>query len=213
MTNNTCLTGKLPHEDPQIWALVEEVSFIGRHPSAAITLPLLSISRQHAKITSTPQGYFIEELGSRNGTFVNGEPLGSNPQPLRSGDEIVLGGEVTLVFNDPHETIDGKILGRMQGIWIDPQTDAVWVDAKLVKPQLSSAQHVLLSILYQEADRALSHEQIIAHVWPGVAPEGVSKESVNGLIKRLRARLREAQPNKEYIEALRGHGFRLAQRG
>ncbi len=213
MTNNAYLTGKLPQEVPQTWALKGEVSFIGRHPSAAVTLPLLSISRQHAKITSTPQGYFIEDLGSRNGSFVNGEPLGNDPQPLRAGDKIVLGGEITLIFEDPYETIDGKMLGRMEGIWIDPQTDAVWIDAKQVEPPLSPAQHALLFILYQEAGVALSYEQIIAHVWPGEAPEGVSKDSVNGLIKRLRARLREVQPAKEYIEALRGHGFRFVQGG
>jgi len=213
MTNKAYLTQKLPPGDPQTWVLKGEESVIGRHPSAEVALPLLAISRQHAKITCTPQGYFIEDLGSRNGTFLNGQPLGDNPQPLNSGDTIVLGGEATLIFEDPYETINGKMLGRMEGIWIDPRTDAVWLDGKQVEPPLSPSQHALLSALYREEGKALSFERIIAHVWPGIDPAGVSKDSVNGLIKRLRARLRETQPDKEYIEALRGHGFRLVQRG
>jgi len=212
MTKTACLTGKLPSEvETQTWALEGETFFIGRHPSAEITLPLLPISRQHAKITNTPLGYFIEDLGSRNGTFVNGEPLGDEPQPLSAGDEIVLGGEVVLYFNDPYETIDGKLLGRMEGVWINPQTGAVWVDALLVKPPLSVIQHALLSLLYQAEGKIVSRESIVAHVWPDVDPGGISTDAVNGLIKRLRARLRDTQPDREYIEVLRGHGLRLVQ--
>jgi len=48
-------------------------------------------------------------------------------------------------------------------------------------------------------------------VWPDVEPSGVSGEAVDGLFKRLRARLRETQPAREYIEVLRGHGVRLVQ--
>lgn len=211
MKKAACLLGKLPQGEPQTWALKGEITIIGRHPSAGIPLPLLPISRQHAKITRTPQGYFIEDLGSRNGTFVNGEPIGDTPQPLSAGDEIVLGGEVILHFEDPLETIDGKMLGRMEGVWINPQSGAVWVDAKEVEPPLSPAQHALLSILYQAEGNVVSRAEIIAHVWQGVDPKGVSKDAVNGLIKRLRAKLRKIQPDQEYIEVLRGYGLRLVQ--
>ncbi len=206
------LMGKLPQEEkPQTWVLEGETSFIGRQPSANITLPLPRISRQHAKITNTSQGYFMVDLGSRNGTFINGEEIGPVPQRLATGDEIVLGGEVVLHFNDPYETINGKMLGRVEGVWINPQTGAVWVDAQQVKPPLSVPQYALLSILYQAEGKIVSRERIIAHVWSDAASEGVSSDAVNGLIKRLRARLHEAQPNREYIEVLRGHGLRLVQ--
>ncbi|MBS1249761.1 MAG: Oxoglutarate dehydrogenase inhibitor [Chloroflexi bacterium] len=211
MTKAARLMGNLPQEEPQTWVLEGETTIIGRHPSAGIPLPLLAISRQHAQITNTPQGYFIEDLGSRNGTFVNGEPVGEVPQPLSAGDEIVLGGEVVLHFEDPLETINGKMLGRMEGVWINPQTVAVWVDAKEVEPPLSPAQHALLSILYEAEGNVVSRADIIGHVWQDVDPEGVSKDAVNGLIKRLRAKLRNAQPEKEYIEVLRGHGLRLVR--
>ena len=211
LTGKMPLTGMSQEKEPQIWILDKEVSFIGRHPSAEITLPLPRISRQHAKITRSPQGYFLEDLGSRNGTFINGEEIGPVPQRLSTGDEIVLGGKVVLHFNDPYETIDGKILGRVEGVWINPETGAVWVDAQQVNPPLSVPQHALLSLLYQAEGKIVSRESIIAHVWANIDPAGVSSDSVNGLIKRLRARLEETQPHKDYIEVLRGHGLRLVQ--
>ncbi len=211
MVNKAYLITKLPPENPQTWEVAGENFIIGRHPSANATLPYLSISRQHAKVTTTPQGYFIVDLGSHNGTFVNGESVGEKPQLLRAGDKIVLSGEVVLIFQDPFETIDGKVIGRVEGIWIDPQTGDVWVDSQPVKPPLSPAQHQLLSILYRQAGRILTHEQIIRQVWPDETPAGVSKDAVNGLIKRLRARLRQVQPEKDFIEVRRGHGIRLNQ--
>jgi DNA-binding response OmpR family regulator len=48
-------------------------------------------------------------------------------------------------------------------------------------------------------------------VWPSADLGKVSDAAVEGLIKRLRARLRKTQPDKEYIRVLRGKGIRLIQ--
>ncbi len=211
MSNNASLIQKLPPENLQTWALKGESFIIGRHPTADAALPFLSVSRHHAQITISLQGYFLEDLNSHNGTFVNGERLRQGARLLRTGDEIVLGGQVALIFQDPYETIDGKMIGRVTGIWIDPQTGAVWVDSQLLVPPLSPPQQALLALLYQQAGQVLSQAQIITQVWPDEDPQGISKDAVNGLIKRLRARLREIQPEKDFIEVVRGHGLRLNQ--
>jgi DNA-binding response OmpR family regulator len=82
-----------------------------------------------------------------------------------------------------------------------------------VEPPLSVAQFTLLNLLYQSPGEVVTRAQIIAAVWPNADPAGVSEEAVDGLIKRLRARIRETQVNaeREYIEVLRGHGVRLVQ--
>ena len=59
---------------------------------------LLGVSRQHASITPTDEGYVIEDLESSNGTFVNENPLPPHdPRPLRSHDQIRLGGLMLFV--------------------------------------------------------------------------------------------------------------------
>jgi pSer/pThr/pTyr-binding forkhead associated (FHA) protein len=55
-----------------------------------------SVSRPHAQIVQGPEGWVISDLGSANGTQVNGEDL-TEPHTLRDGDTITFG-QLTLVF-------------------------------------------------------------------------------------------------------------------
>ena len=55
--------------------------------------PEAKVSRRHARIMLQNGRYFVEDLGSTNGTFVNRGKrlLPGHPQPLREGDEIIVG--------------------------------------------------------------------------------------------------------------------------
>lgn len=78
--------------------LTKEVSLLGRDVSNEIILGDAEISRQHARLTRTPGGYVLEDLGSTNGTFVNGERLMA-PRVLNPGDLVALGENVSLTFD------------------------------------------------------------------------------------------------------------------
>lgn len=201
------LTGVNPDGTRGEWRLERDEFVIGREAPADLILPLPRLSRQQARLTRLGRVYFLTDLNSRNGTFLNGQPVAAEPRRLQHGDEIVLGGVITLTFNDPGETMGGPRLGRLHGVWIDDAARAVYVDARPVDPPLSVAQFTLIKLLYDNAGHVISRAQIIAAVWPDVRPEGVSEEAVDGLIKRTRARLREA--GADYIEVLRGQGLRL----
>jgi hypothetical protein len=82
--------------------LPKEVTALGRDVSNDIVLGDPEVSRQHARLTRTPGGYVLEDLGSTNGTFVNGERLVS-PRVLNSGDLIALSEKVSLTFELPGE--------------------------------------------------------------------------------------------------------------
>jgi serine phosphatase RsbU (regulator of sigma subunit) len=60
---------------------------LGRHPECDIVLDAAAVSRQHAQILNDGDNYFVEDLHSRNGTFVNGR-LVEGRHLLRDGDRL-----------------------------------------------------------------------------------------------------------------------------
>lgn len=69
------------------YRLVKEKTIIGRHPGCDIVVDSGSVSRQHAAIEMKDGGWCVEDLGSRNGTIVNGETL-TGQHRLEASDEI-----------------------------------------------------------------------------------------------------------------------------
>jgi DNA-binding CsgD family transcriptional regulator len=97
---------------PGIVTISKDRVTLGRTAEADVTLTSdTSVSRLHSAIERYPGGWVIRDLGSTNGTFLNGERL-ANDRPLKSGDEIRLGSCV-FVFHastnasDEIETIQG----------------------------------------------------------------------------------------------------------
>ena len=66
--------------------------FVGRDPNCDLTIGERAVSRQHAKFDRTPTGFTVTDLGSTNGTWVNGAKI--TTQELRSGDRIRIGGRI-----------------------------------------------------------------------------------------------------------------------
>lgn len=81
----------------QTYDLSKDVVTMGRDVTNDIVLADPEVSRQHARVNQTPGGLVLEDLGSTNGTFVNGERLVS-PRVLKAGDLVGLGENVTLTF-------------------------------------------------------------------------------------------------------------------
>ena len=74
----------------------EKSTFLGRDPAIGISLPVEGVSRKHAQIKWDGKAYWIEDLKSTNGTFLNGQA--AVRERLRHLDVISLGREVELVF-------------------------------------------------------------------------------------------------------------------
>ena len=64
---------------------------IGRHPDCDIVLPNEEVSRQHAEVRREDEGFVLVDLGSLNGTKVNGAGV-TQPTRLEDGDQITIGG-------------------------------------------------------------------------------------------------------------------------
>lgn len=79
------------------------INTIGRHPEQSIQILDRVVSKEHALITFADGLYWLQDMGSRNGTFVNGERIVGRTR-MRSGDTITLGG-TRLVFQDAREAL------------------------------------------------------------------------------------------------------------
>ncbi len=77
------------------FALEEELTRLGRHPDSEIMLDDITVSRRHADIERTGDGYVVSDAGSLNGTYVNQERI--DRLLLRHGDELQVG-KFRLVF-------------------------------------------------------------------------------------------------------------------
>lgn len=81
----------------QIIPLDKTEFVMGRDLNNDIVINDSEVSRKHAKIYVFGQGFVIEDLGSTNGTFVNGQRI-SGPHNLIPGELVALGDQTTLLF-------------------------------------------------------------------------------------------------------------------
>jgi predicted component of type VI protein secretion system len=81
----------------QTFTLDQERITLGRDPSSDIMISDPQVSRQHARLTRQDEMIVIEDLGSTNGTFVNGMRL-TGPHTLVNSDVIGLGDVATLTY-------------------------------------------------------------------------------------------------------------------
>src|SRR3990172_1829578 len=91
-----------------VYALESDQLSIGRDSSNEIPVNDAEVSRRHARLTFQGGKYVIEDMGSTNGTFANGQRL-SGPRVLKSGEVISLGEQIVFVYeavnSDPGATV------------------------------------------------------------------------------------------------------------
>lgn len=85
-----CLRSLGPERKGSTWE-ADEVLRVGRMLDLELVLTDDSLSRQHAEMTRTDAGWVVRDLGSTNGTFLNGTAVGRAGQLLREGDILQCG--------------------------------------------------------------------------------------------------------------------------
>lgn len=89
--------------DEREFPLTDGEHIIGRGADAAIPIYDSAASRQHARVVVVASTVTVEDLGSRNGTYVNGERVNGSTE-LHTGDEIRIGGDCLVLWSRTGET-------------------------------------------------------------------------------------------------------------
>jgi len=194
------------------WSVESDAVTIGRAIDSDIVIAERQVSRYHARIEQDRDGYLLRDLGSKNGTFVNGERVRGQPYRLRDGDEITLAAIVQMGFvaGDATLPLEG-IESTAGGVCVDSAMRRVCFGRKELDPPLSPAQFALLSLLINSEGNVVDRQDVIGAVWPD-AVGGVTDQAVDALVYRLRERLTELDPDHNYVVTVRGHGFRFEPR-
>jgi pSer/pThr/pTyr-binding forkhead associated (FHA) protein len=193
----------------QQWTIDSDPFVIGRGSDCHIVLPERQVSRHHVRITREDGQYTLHDLGSKNGTHLNGVQIAGSV-PLHDGDEITIalcvkmlfvGSDATLPLTFEEERPAGNLV-------LDDDQRTVTIGNRSLAPPLSLAQFRLLQTLYEADGAVVDRDAIIEAVWPGTGGIGVTEQAIDALVRRLRDRLAELD-DYEYIVTVRGHGFRF----
>ena len=191
------------------WVVDQESVTIGRGSDCEIVLPERQVSRHHVRIERDDSGYLLRDLGSKNGTSVNGKDVGKEPVRLNDGDEIQVALCVKFGFVGADATLPLESPGPRRGIRIDEAARRVFVGDRELIPPLSVAQYRLVVLLNERKGQVVPRDKVVSTVWPEEQAAGVSEQAIDALVRRLRERIDAVDPGHDYIVTVRGHGFRL----
>jgi hypothetical protein len=206
----------------RVFVLKHGSSTIGRQaPGAMPDIPIDDdyVSRKQAEVILRDNTYLLRDLGSRNGTLLNGQPL--RPETTYELKDNALIG-LAVVEGEPRILLRFRTSSLTQGgalhhsgqpnavhwLAIDTQKKEATVDGRSV--YFPRKEYELLVFLNLRRGIVCARDEIIANVWPDVAnSRAVSNEMVDQLIHRLRDKV-EVNPRKATrIVSKKGFGYML----
>jgi DNA-binding winged helix-turn-helix (wHTH) protein len=196
------------------WSLVDQL-IIGRTSNCDIAITNQQVSREHARVFLSDRGPALEDLGSKNGTFHNGKPV-TGTRHLIDGDVIQIALAQEFVFLGQDATVplapgdfESSVISYFRRIRLEKESRRTWILNRELNPPLSSLQFSFLSALIESGGRVLSRSEVINAVWGSQQSLGVTDQALDALVRRLRERISEIDPDFKYIITVRGQGFRL----
>jgi DNA-binding response OmpR family regulator len=181
--------------------LTAPTTVLGRSADCTIVIADTRASRRHAEISGHGDGYALRDLGSTNGTLLNGQRL-SAPARLRDGDVLEIAG-AQFTFHDPDATVETTHFPRLV---VDAASGDIWVDRRPVS--LSSRQRFLFNFLWERRGQVCNKDEIARAVWPE-CPSDIYDCQIESLVKRLRAKLEPEPARPALLVTVPGRGYRL----
>jgi serine phosphatase RsbU (regulator of sigma subunit) len=141
---------------------------IGRSSTCDLSLPDRSMSRRHARVYSDGEDWYIEDLGSRNGTLVDGVPI-DRPQPLEPSSVVTVGDTVIRFRaeqeqdDSPEDDLDGHTLFRPATEMLRSTSGVIDTTAPADADSLQRSVERLgiLNEVHQALDRSIDLDQLL----------------------------------------------------
>jgi DNA-binding response OmpR family regulator len=189
------------------YALESEVTLIGRGEDCTVQVTDPLASRRHAQIRREPWRYLLEDLGSRNGTLVNGEAIAA-AYHLRHGDTIHVA-TTPLRFEDPNATLPmtrESLKPLHLPVWVNKATGEAFAHGAPL--DLAPKELALLTLLFEKGGDICEKDEIARAVWPEYQG-AVSDYNIETLVSRLRAKLEAGGAGGDTIVTVKKRGYRL----
>ena len=177
---------------------------LGKPGPAEVAFKSDYVSRRHAEIDEVDGTLAIRDLGSRNGTYVNGKRIDEPWRSLKPGDTIWLAKRaVVLRYQTEPTTL------RQYTLQVDSGARNVYVDGVPLDPPLSKKEFDVLALLASKRGEFFSNDAIAQSGWPEREDGAVSDEEIRQVVKRIRDRIQRKSSKENLIENRRGSGYRL----
>ena len=201
-------------DDASVIPLDRAAHVIGKSPEADILADNPYVSRNHAQISVNGDHYEIRDLGSKNGTYLNGVRLTeSDRSRLKNDDRIELAmGQVVLRFSmwGATATLPAVTDIETDDLRVDARSREVLLQGTKLEPPLSRKEFDVLNLLFTRRGEACSKDQIATSGWPERPDGDVADQDIEQCIRRLRLRVEPDPSQPEYIVTIRGYGYKLS---
>jgi pSer/pThr/pTyr-binding forkhead associated (FHA) protein len=175
--------------------LPTQTATIGRAVECDVVIASKSVSREHTRLRREGRRWFVDDLGSTNGTYLNGERV-INSMSLLDGDSLKVG-DVTFVFHDPDTTTRENPVPDLE---VDTAAGVIRVNPK---------EYLLLAFLYERRGQVCSKDDIGHAVWPEYEAGVIFDYQIENLVRRLRTRIEVDPASPQLLFNVRGLGYKL----
>jgi DNA-binding response OmpR family regulator len=182
--------------------LTSLVATIGRAIECDVVVASKSVSREHTRIRRDGRRWFVDDLGSTNGTYLNGERVVAS-LALMDGDSLKVG-DVEFSFHDPDTTTRENPIPDLE---VDITSGVVRVNRKAVA--LSPKEYALIAYLFERRGQVCSKDDIGHAVWPEYQTGGIFDYQIENLVRRLRTRIEVDPASPQLLFTVRGLGYKL----
>lgn len=193
----------------------QPVLTVGREPTCTIRVDSPYVSRQHARIELHDDQTMLVDLGSRNGSLLNGERV-EGTVALAPGDVVTIA-DVTLECL-AEEGLDGTTRTfaskrpitpvALDLLVVDTQAYEVQIGGKTLKRRLSAQEFELLSHLYANRERVCQRQELGDAIWGG---GNWDPNMLHRLVHRLKEKLEPIPEKPRYIQTIPWVGYRLTE--